>query len=256
MSDIVILHYIKLVYRSILFVAAFVVYVLNRIHNTGKAFSGWEDNHILLMCIWTVFLVEMILRCFPSKYESMGCQKQFARNYHSLLKEGETAKLNTAKTTFAVAAAWLTLNGIIGVLYFTGVIDAGVLLLISLAYSVCDIICILFFCPFQTWFMKNKCCGSCRIYNWDYAMMFTPLVFIKNAYTWTLLGLALLLLIKWEYTVHKYPERFTERSNKSLSCAMCQEKLCHHKVQLRTFLQKGKFETIGKILFNQDNKNM
>jgi hypothetical protein len=59
-----------------------------------------------------------------------------------------------------------------------GILDDGIMILLCSAYSICDIICILFFCPFQTWFMKNKCCSTCRIYNWDYAMMFTPLFFV------------------------------------------------------------------------------
>ena len=65
-----------------------------------------------------------------------------------------------------------------GTLYFLNVIDLGIVVIISLAFSVCDLICILFFCPFQTWMMHNRCCTTCRIYNWDFAMMFTPLIFI------------------------------------------------------------------------------
>ena len=94
-------------------------------------------------------------------------------------------------------------------------------------------ICILFFCPFQTWFMKNRCCAVCRIYNWDFAMMFTPYLFIPNGYTWSLLGMSLLLLIRWEITVHRHPERFAENTNAALSCKNCEEKLCHHKKQLQ-----------------------
>jgi hypothetical protein len=88
--------------------------------------------------------------------------------------------------------------------------------------------------------MKNKCCGSCRIYNWDYVMMFTPLVFIPNVYTYTILGVALLLLLYWEIAALCHPERFYEETNACLSCANCKEKLCHHKKQLRSFLRKNK----------------
>ncbi|MBQ9750293.1 MAG: hypothetical protein IJV87_06925, partial [Clostridia bacterium] len=108
------------------------------------------------------------------------------------------------------------------------------------AYGVCDMICILFFCPFQTWFMKNRCCTTCRIYNWDFAMMFTPFIFIPNVYTWSLLGFALALLARWEITVHKHPERFSEKTNACLSCKNCEEKLCHHKQELRGFWEKNK----------------
>ena len=238
MSKIVWMHYVKLIFRSVLFLSAFILYIYNHIQNTGESFGGFENNHILLGFIWMVFIAEMVLRFFPAKLESMGCQKQFAKNY---VKTGETAKLETAKSTFGVAAAWILLNSVIGILYLCGVLGRDIMLLIALFYSVCDVICILFFCPFQTWFMKNKCCGTCRIYNWDYAMMFTPLMFVKNIYSWTLLGAALLLLVRWELTVRKHPERFMEKTNHALSCAMCEEKLCHHKKQLQVFLKRENF---------------
>ena len=95
-------------------------------------------------------------------------------------------------------------------------------------------ICILFFCPFQTWFMKNKCCGSCRIYNWDYAMMFTPLFFVRENYAWSLLVLSSALLVRWEVTFYLHPERFSENTNEYLMCRNCTERLCAHKKQLST----------------------
>ena len=134
-----------------------------------------------------------------------------------------------------MALTWIVLNGIIGAFYMSGIFDDGIMLLICLAYSVCDMIFILFFCPFQTWFLKNKCCSACRIYNWDYAMMFTPLFFIKNAFTWSLLVTSVALLIRWEITVYLYPERFSENTNAYLGCANCSEKLCSHKTQLHRF---------------------
>lgn len=248
MTRIVKLHYIKFVFRSLLFLLAVGAYIYNRINGTKETFGGFENNNILLGFIWAVFFTEMLLRFFPSRLESMGCQKQFSKNY---VPTGETRSPDSKKTTFIVLASWILLNLIFGILYLTGVFDRGIMLLISLAYSVCDIICILFFCPFQTWIMKNKCCGTCRIYNWDYAMMFTPLLFVKNIYSWTLLGGALLLLLRWEVTFYKYPERFIEESNESLSCRMCEEKLCHHKKQLRIFLKKQRFSLKGNTIFKK-----
>ena len=133
---------------------------------------------------------------------------------------------------------WRRSAPIIAALYFTHIIDAGILILIALAYSVCDMICILFFCPFQTWFLKNKCCGTCRIYNWDFAMMFTPLALVPHPFTWSLFGLGLALVIHWEVTHARHPERFYEETNCSLSCANCQERLCAHKKQLRGLHKK------------------
>lgn len=250
MTKIVAMHYVKLVFRSLLFILATVVYIYNKIHNTGSPFGGFENNGIVLSFIWIIFVIEMYLRFFPAKLESMGCQKQFAKNYVPIESDDRIIK-SSERSYITVAICWIVLNGILGTLYLTGVFDRGLMLLIALFYSVCDVICILFFCPFQTWIMKNKCCSTCRIYNWDYAMMFTPLLFVRNIYSWTLFGMALILLIKWEYVAHKYPERFSEHCNGSLSCVLCKERLCHHKLQLQGFLLKGKFNLKGNFLYKK-----
>ena len=256
LTFIVKMHYAKLILRSLLFLAAATAYIFDRIRNTDRYFGDFTSNIFLLTVIWLFFAVEMILRFFPSKAESMGCQKQFARNYRPIEPEQAKEKhyVQPGIVTFAVFSAWIALNAVIGILYYTHIIDAGILLLIALTYSLCDVICILFFCPFQTWFMKNKCCTTCRIYNWDYAMMFTPLIYIPKLYTWSLLALALVLLIKWEYLYHKHSERFSEKCNASLSCKNCKEKLCHHKKQLQHFLKKRNFNLKGNSLFRK-NKN-
>ncbi len=251
-TPIVWMHYVKMIARSALFLAAVIIYIINRVNKTGMTFGGFEKNSAILIVIWSFFILEMILRLFPARLESMGCQKQFKRNYKERKYEGK-AEIQPPLATFCVFVSWIALNAIIGILYFTDIIDAGILILISLAFSICDVICILFFCPFQTWMMKNKCCGTCRIYNWDYAMMFTPFIFVPTAFTWTLLAFALIIVIKWELTVYLYPERFSEKCNNSLSCAMCKEKLCQHKTQLQSFLKKRslRFNLRGNILFRK-----
>lgn len=223
---------IKLIVRSLLFMAVLVFYILDRT-------EVLTQNAIVPAVVWVFFIVEMLLRFFPSRLESMGCQKQFARNY---LPVGDGCKpVNQSwRTTALVTLLWLALNAIIGVLYYVGLFDRGILILIAIAYSICDIICILFFCPFQTWFMKNRCCTTCRIYNWDFAMMFTPLVFIPSVYTYSLLGCAVALLIRWEITYRLHPERFSTATNRCLDCSRCEEKLCSHKRQLKAFLKKYK----------------
>jgi len=240
------MHYWKLFFRSSLFLAALIVYLVDRSRYEYPLYDDISRWPVLALIIWVVFVVEMILRFFPSSLESMGCQKQFARNYRPTARKEAKPVLQSWKTTFAVAAAWFALNGAIGALYFSGIIDKGILLLIALAYSVCDMICILFFCPFQTWFMKNRCCATCRIYNWDFAMMFTPLVFIPSVYTYSLLGFSLLLLLRWEITYRRHPERFSTATNRCLDCSRCEEKLCHHKKQLRGFLKKYKTRFFGR----------
>ncbi|MBQ7910536.1 MAG: hypothetical protein IJ363_07085 [Clostridia bacterium] len=220
-------HYVKLVYRSRLLFAAVFLYVITRVK--GMTLPTYFPTLLQwgLILIWLVYAAEMICRFFPSRLESPGCQKQFKRNYHPT--EETQPILPARKGTVTVALVWLALNAVIGVLYFTHIIDVGILLLISLFYGVCDMICILFFCPFQMWFMKNRCCTVCRIYNWDFTMMFTPLLFIPHAYTWSLLAMSLGILLRWELTLWLRPERFAENTNACLSCKNCDEKLCLHK---------------------------
>ena len=235
-SEISAMHYFKLWFRSLLLLGALALYIFARITGTFSALDAVEKRPALLGFIWLVFAIEMLFRFFPSHLESMGCQKQFARNERPTGNPLPKDKNN--RSAGYVALAWLALTGLIGLVYRIGWIDEAILFLICLAFSVCDMICILFFCPFQTWFMKNKCCGSCRIYNWDYAMMFSPLIFTPSFYTWSLLALSLALLVRWEITYWRHPERFYEVTNESLKCAFCKEKLCSHKRQLQRFLKK------------------
>lgn len=232
-SRISAIHYAKLIFRALLLIYAAVNYILVRVSG-GRGF--FYQSTLLKRFIWILFAVEMTLRFFPSSLESMGCQKQFARNHIPTGRELRGQERGVSRIWTALA--WIGLNAAIGGAHIAGWLDKGLLLLISLAFSVCDMICILFFCPFQTWFLKNKCCGTCRIYNWDYAMMFTPLIFVGGLWSWSLLGLSLGLLLRWEITYLRHPERFYEKTNAALSCANCQEKLCQHKKSLRRFTAK------------------
>lgn len=240
LSKTSVLHLVKLIGRSLMLAVALFFYIFNKITGDYDMLSGeYVTIPWFLGAIWIIYVVEMALRFFPSRLESPGCQKQFKRNY--VPTSAKKPILQSWRRTLSVALAWLALNGVIGVLYFTHVIDAGILILISLTYSVCDMICILFFCPFQAWFMRNRCCTDCRIYNWDFAMMFTPLLFIPRWYTWSLLGLSLVLLFFWELSLRLHPERFSETTNAGIACKNCTEKLCKHKRHLAAFIKNRKF---------------
>lgn len=234
LSKISAMHYFKLVFRSLLLLAAGVDYILARLN--GGDMGKMAQMSPVKVFIWIVFALEMGMRFFPSRLESMGCQKVFKRNFRPSGTVKECP--DDVRSTLMVAAAWVLFNGLIGAAYAVGWIDKGILVLISLAYSVCDMICILFYCPFQEWFMKNKCCGTCRIYNWDFAMMFTPLIFVGGFWSWSLVALSLGLLFQWELRHWRHPEWFYEQTNLSLACANCQEKLCRHKKSLQRFLKK------------------
>ncbi len=264
MSNISLLHYYKLVFRSLLFIAATVLYIFARVNpnafetvfdfgsnDIADLFNTFNPLSFFLIFVWIFMIAEMILRFFPSRFESMGCQKQFKKNYIPREGAAPAEYHESLKGVFLTAVLWILLIAVFGVFHFAFPrhFDQGILLLICLAFSVCDMICILFFCPFHTWFMKNKCCGSCRIYNWDYFMMFSPLIFIPSWYTYTLFLCSLILLARWELTAALHPERFNERTNAALTCANCPEKLCHHKRQLRHYLKK--YHALAKTVVNE-----
>ena len=232
-------HLIKLIYRSALLVGALVYYVVCLA--TKKAEYGAENDAlflgfgdgvpVFLIIMTVVFVPEMIFRFFPNKHEAMGNQKIFKLNYIPNSKKVKPRKQHPLRTLLVIFS-WVALNLVIGGLNHAGIIADDVMVIICLAYSVCDLICIMFFCPFQAWMMKNKCCATCRIYNWDYVMMFTPFFFLlfKPApiLHYVMLGMALAVLIFWEISYLIHPERFTENTNQRLSCKDCTEKLCKH----------------------------
>ena len=251
LSHLYIYHYLKLAFRIVLFLVALVFYVISKIDGASLPFGEADEHPIFWGAVWVFFFSGMVLRIFPSKLETIGCQKQLKRNY--VPTGEEKPSLTPTKSLVIFTLCWVALNLVFGVLYLTGVIDAGILILLSLAYGVCDIVCILFFCPIRDWFLKNKCCADCRIYNWDYAMMFTPLFFIPHVYTWSLLGLGIVLLILWEIMYKLHPERFAKNTNASLACQNCKEKPCRHKKRIAKIMQLGK-ERLAKLSWWQHDK--
>jgi hypothetical protein len=64
-------------------------------------------------------------------------------------------------------------------------------------------------------------------------MMFTPMLFIKNFYSWSLFFTSVVVLIHWEIIYAQHPERFWEGSNLNLRCANCREKTCQIKTHIK-----------------------
>ena len=137
------LHYVRLVYRSVLFLILLYGYIRFRLDNGDPLMIGLEKRPVIVTVTWLVFVVEMIFRFFPSRYESPGCQKQFERNY---IKSGSTEiDIPDNNGTMLVALLWVCFNAIFGALYLAGILDDGFMILLACAFSVCDVVCILFF---------------------------------------------------------------------------------------------------------------
>ena len=68
------IHYGKLFLRSALFIAALTAYIVSHLNGSDSMFGGYDSMWLWITAL-AIYAVEMVLRCFPSDYESMGCQK-------------------------------------------------------------------------------------------------------------------------------------------------------------------------------------
>ncbi len=196
---------------------------------TKPVFHGINLLHI----IWAMFMIIMISHIFPTNLRSMALLKSKKRKYVPVENYSEYELLKYVqeqnRKAWQVMLVWLIFNSIWALLYLLSVIGEAELLIISGFYFLCDYICILFYCPFSSKLMKNKCCVNCRIYDWGHFMMFTPMLFIKNFFSWSLFFTSLIVLIRWELAYSKHPERFWEGSNQILKCQNCKDKTCKFK---------------------------
>lgn len=222
-------HWIELIIRSFIFILTVCGYVVNRISNI-EIIKEIANGVILVF-----FTYKMVTRLIPNIKESMGNQKIFKRNYTQIenLKKGIIGynKKNGNRVALAVAIVWLLFNSIFFVLYFCGIIDRDLMMVIAMFFSVCDLICILVVCPFQRIFMRNKCCNTCRIYNWDFPMMFTPLWVVPDILNYILVVQSFIVLGHWEWHHWKHPERFYEETNYNLRCSECKELMCKNRLR-------------------------
>lgn len=230
-------HLLVFTIRLLIFLTVFVLYLthrdwLNHFMNTP---FFWELSPFHLL--WALFMLIMLSHLIPNNKLSMAWQKAKGHAYkpvpnYDRLKLFEQVQ-NMNIRAWLVMLVWLCFNAIWGILYLAGVLVEGDLMMLSVFYFLSDYICILFYCPFQSILMKNKCCINCRIYDWGHFMMFTPLLFIKNFYSWSLFFTSVVVIIHWEIGYARHPERFWEGSNQSLQCKNCKEKTCQIKRKLR-----------------------
>ena len=241
-------YLIKFVLRLLIFVSVFLLYLRKKellLDMLLHRFSlGVVDIQVTpLYVLWAVFMGIMILHLFPNRKLSMALRKNKEENYvevpgyseYELLKFVQDQNVKAWK----IMLLWLSGNAVVGVLYLFDVLDVADLLMLTVFYFLSDYICILLFCPFQTGIMKNKCCVNCRIYDWGHFMMFTPMLFIQNFFSWSLFFTSLVVLIHWEIVYAKYPHRFWSGSNQTLQCVNCKDKTCQMKNRLRGMWKSG-----------------
>lgn len=185
-----------------------------------------------LHLLWLIWIIEMIVQLTPARgYLALGSLKQYKIFYKpvkELIAKKELVPFfkKNQLDSLKVFGAWTLLVVGIGILWAAKILKEKELLLISALFYVCDLICVLFWCPFRVWILKNRCCTTCRIFNWDHLMMFSPLLFVPGVYSGSLLVIAVVVFLVWEASFILHPERFWEDTNAALLCCNCTDKLC------------------------------
>ncbi|MBE7036767.1 MAG: hypothetical protein E7403_05700 [Ruminococcaceae bacterium] len=225
------IYFLRLTGRVAVLIITALLYIFN-----ASAFDiakGWNffREFSLLHLLWMLWMCDMVLQLIPVKsHISIGSQKVFESLFKPIKEKINHKTLkqyirDTTKTAYKVMAIWIALTVFITILYLSGVIDTGIMVLTATIFYVCDLICVLIWCPFRL-IMHNKCCTTCRIFNWDHLMMFLPIIALNSFYSWSLVIFALAVWVVWEICVLVYPERFWENSNMALRCSECTDKLC------------------------------
>lgn len=224
-------YFVRLIGRCVIFIVCVFLCVFWK-----DAFTVLNGMHFfktfsLLHLLWVIWVVDMFLQIVPIKNKvPLGSQKLFAGRFKPIREKiNEKALRNyivsTTKAAYRVFLLWCILIAAIGLLYDAGIINNIILFMISVLFYVCDLICVLIWCPFRL-IMKNRCCTTCRIFNWDHLMMFSPLIFMGGFFALSLVLMAAVVWLVWELCVMLYPERFWEYSNIALQCTECTDKLC------------------------------
>ncbi|NBI11456.1 hypothetical protein D1641_15800 [Colidextribacter sp. OB.20] len=186
-----------------------------------------------LLLLWGAVLVSMLSQLDANSGLTTGCLKQYPGRFDPVPNYDPQALAQAVRRqdrgAARVAAVWLAVNLSFGLLYHRGLLQASTLVLLCALAYLCDLVCVLFFCPFQFFLMGNRCCVNCRIFAWGSWMMAAPLMCVPHWYSWTLFGTGLLVLCVWEVRFRRYPERFWFGSNRNLQCASCKEQLCRYK---------------------------
>ena len=224
-------YFLRLIFRCLIFLICCAEALFRpesfRILEGANFFSHPSPLHIL----WVLWVIDMLQQIIPIKNKvPLGSQKLWANrfrpikdkiNYESL----RSYIISTTRAAYKVFILWCLFIAAIAALYYSGIIGKTGMFLFSVFFYVCDLICVLIWCPFRL-VMKNRCCTTCRIFNWDHLMMFSPLCFLGGFFSISLVVLAVIAWLIWELCVMMYPERFWDHSNAALKCSQCTDKLC------------------------------
>lgn len=234
-------YLIKFTFRVLIFLTVLTGYLTRKEQMYQFFINPMWMEITPLHILWAIFMSIMLLHLFPNNKLTMALRKVDPQEYHEVPGYSEIQLYRFIQDqnvkAWKVMLVWLSVNGVFGLLYLLHVLDDADLLMLTVFYFLCDYICILFYCPFQSVIMKNKCCVNCRIYDWGHFMMFVPMLFIRSFFSWSLFFTSCIVLIHWEIIYARHPERFWSGSNSTLQCVNCKDKTCGIKKTIRKRLK-------------------
>ena len=224
-------YILRLVLRCLVFIACAVMcFTAPEEFEILEGLNFFREASVLHL-LWLVWVADMFLQIVPIRNKvPLGSMKLFKNrfkpirdriNYEAL----RSYIITTTKAAYKVFLIWVALILVLGVLHWRGILNDMGLFMVSVCFYVCDLICVLVWCPFRL-LMRTRCCTTCRIFNWDHLMMFSPLIWAGGFYAVSLVVLAFLAWLVWELCIMMYPERFWDKSNAALKCSECTDKLC------------------------------
>lgn len=225
-----IIYAVKLILRAMIACYCLGIYITNPNLLDYTVSKPW----IGILIILGIILADILLKFVPLKLHPIGMRKHLKRFFipsDHYLKKGitdtdrkELKKLkNDGRNVFIF---YLILNGIIFILYFSGLIGVPEIIMVMMFYYVGDMICINIMCPFKLIFMRNRCCTGCRIFNWDSIMLVIPLAAVFSYIGYIILLPAIVYTVMWEVSFARHPERFLPSCNDSLKCSNCTHGMC------------------------------
>ena len=225
------LYILKLIARCLIFLSGILLYLTHPEQFTVIYGMNFFREFSILHLLWVVWMVDMVCQLIPKNFHiPLGSQKHLAFRFRpgkqplckAELKQYIAAANKRAGFVFLL---WVLLTVALGLLHRGGYLAREIMVLISMCFFVCDLICVLIWCPFRL-MLGNRCCTTCRIFNWDHLMMFAHLSFTGGFYCLSLFFMSLTVFLVWEINLFRHPERFWDRTNAALRCSECTDKLC------------------------------
>ncbi len=214
----------KLISRSILFFAYIILGIINKDLILKIAYFSLGPLKAVHL-IWFILAVFFLYNLFFIPSQNIASGRQYLDYYKPdpdcrpevLKKEISINNARAKKALFYI----LLINGVFIGAYFLFNLHVYWIYFLVLFYIFLDAAFIIIWCPFNNWIMKNKCCHTCRIHNWGFWMAAFPMLAVPSLGNYSIVFISVLILIKWEYNLYKYPERFYEVSNSNLACENC-----------------------------------